>query len=175
VEWAAVVAVVAGLGMLAASAGVEGSVTVGVRGRFVLLGSVALLAAAGFAAGRLSGPARPATLGAVAGLGFGVVAIAARALTSLSPGSLVREPAAYALAVGGLVAFLFYATSLQHGSVTVATAAIVIGETVAPSAVGVLALGDHTRAGFAPVAVAGFALALAGALALARFGEVPER
>jgi hypothetical protein len=35
----------------------------------------------------------------------------------------------------------------------------------------VVLLGDGTRAGFLWVAVVGFALAVAGALALARFGE----
>ncbi len=33
-------------------------------------------------------------------------------------------------------------------------------------------LGDHTRPGFGLIAVAGFVLALASALALARFGEL---
>jgi drug/metabolite transporter (DMT)-like permease len=174
VEWTAVVVVVAGLGMLAVSAGDEGSVAVGTGFRLSLLGWVALLAAAGFAAGQLPGPARPAVLGAVAGLGFGVVAIAARSLTGLSPRHLVADPAAYALVAGGLAAFLCYATSLQHGSVTVATAATVVGETVVPALVGVAVLGDQPRAGFTAVAVAGFALSLVGALTLARFGEVPH-
>jgi hypothetical protein len=48
---------------------------------------------------------------------------------------------------------------------------MVIGETIGPAAVGVAALGDRTREGLAPLAVAGFALAVLGALALARFGE----
>jgi hypothetical protein len=66
---------------------------------------------------------------------------------------------------------LFYASALQRGSVTTATAMMVIGETVLPSLVGVAALGDRTKPGFALVAIAGFSLAVAAALALARFGE----
>jgi hypothetical protein len=39
----------------------------------------------------------------------------------------------------------------------------------------VVVLGDQIRSGFAPVAVAGFVVALAGALLLTRFGEaVPQ-
>jgi hypothetical protein len=71
-----------------------------------------------------------------------------------------------------VVAFLFFATGLQRGAVTVTTGAMVVGETLAPAAVGVLLLGDRTRPGFAPIAVAGFVIAVAGTLALARFGEV---
>jgi hypothetical protein len=85
---------------------------------------------------------------------------------------LLRDPATYALVGAGAVAFLFFATGLQRGAVTVTTGAMVVGETVAPAAVGVLLLGDRTRPGFAPIAIAGFVVAVAGTLALARFGEV---
>jgi hypothetical protein len=136
------------------------------------LACIVLLAGVGFAAGRLADPARSAVLGLVAGLAFGVVALAARVLNDLSVGGLVRDPASYAVAAGGVVAFLFYATGLQRGSVAVTTAALVMGETVVPAVVGVVLLGDSTRTGFAPVAVAGFVVALSGALALARFGQV---
>jgi hypothetical protein len=110
-------------------------------------------------------------LGAVAGLGFGLTALAARSLTNLSPAHLVRDPALYAAVGGGVVAFLFFATGLQRGSVTAVSAAVVVGETAVPAVVGILVLGDHTRPGFAAVAVVGFLLAVAGALALSRFGE----
>jgi drug/metabolite transporter (DMT)-like permease len=174
-EWAAVGAVCAGLAMLASATGPEGSAPAGFGFRLSLLGCVVLLAAAGFAAGRLEDPARSAVLGLIAGLGFGVVALAVRALPDLSPAHLVADPATYALIGGGVVAFLFFATGLQRGAVTVTTGAMVVGETLAPAAVGVLLLGDRTRPGFAPVAVAGFVVALAGTLALARFGEAaPE-
>jgi hypothetical protein len=54
------------------------------------------------------------------------------------------------------------------------TAGLVIGETVLPSVVGVIALGDTTRRGFIPVAVVGFALAIASSLMLARYGSLEE-
>jgi drug/metabolite transporter (DMT)-like permease len=113
-------------------------------------------------------------LGLVAGLGFGVVAISGRIIPSLAPVDLLTEPATYTGVVGGAMAFLFLASALQRGSVTTATAMMVVGETVFPALVGIIALGDRTRPGFTPVAVAGFALAIGGALALARFGEPKE-
>jgi hypothetical protein len=51
---------------------------------------------------------------------------------------------------------------------------MVVGETVGPALVGVIWLGDRTRAGLGRLTVLGFVVAVAGALALARFGEAPE-
>lgn len=170
-EWAAVLAVCAGLALLGSSAGPEGPAHVGQGFHWTLLGCSLALLAVGAAAGRLPGTARSVALGLVAGLGFGLVALAARVLTSLNPVDLLTDPASYALAAAGAAALLFYATALQRGSVTSTTAAMVVAETVVPAAVGVVLLGDHTRPGLAPVAAAGFVLAVAATLVLARFGE----
>jgi hypothetical protein len=170
-EWMAVAAVCVGLAMLGLSAGHESAAQVGAPIRWALLGGVVVLFAVGMSAGRLKGQARAAVLGLVAGLGFGGVAIGARALTSLSPLELLRDPATYAIGLGGTAALLFYSTALQRGSVTTTTAAVVVAETVVPAAIGIWLLGDQTRHGYIPVALAGFVLAVAGALALARFGE----
>ena len=120
--------------------------------------------------GRLKGAKGAAALGAVAGLGFGVVAIAARVLPEIGVetlfsdiGALLREPATYALAVAAVVALLTYSTALQRGTVTQATAPLVVGETVVPAIVGVVMLGDVPREGWEWVAVVGFALAVGGA------------
>ncbi|MGR7002524.1 hypothetical protein ACU686_38410 [Yinghuangia aomiensis] len=48
---------------------------------------------------------------------------------------------------------------------TAVAAALVVGETVLPAAAGIVFLGDRSRAGFVPMAVAGFLLAVAGAIA----------
>jgi hypothetical protein len=101
--------------------------------------------------------------------------VAARVLPGFAPQQLIRDPAAYALAAAGIVSFMLYATALEEGSVTVATALVVLAETTAPAVVGVLFLGDHARAGLRGVAAGGFTLAVLCALALARFGEAGER
>jgi drug/metabolite transporter (DMT)-like permease len=174
-EWGAVIAVCAGLALLGLAAGHENPSKVSIDFRLGLLGCVAFVAVAGVIAGRLPGRWRSATLGIVAGLGFGLVAIGARVVVNLAPLDLLRDPATYVVAGGGIIAFLFYATALQRGSVTTTTAGLVIAETVVPAVVGVAELGDHTRHGFAWVAIIGFVVAVAGALALSRFGEpAPE-
>ncbi len=170
-EWLAVIAVTVGVAMLGSSAGDTGAVNPGDEFRFGLIIAVGVLAVAGFAAARLRGRRRTLTLGMIAGLGYGVVGVGARILIGFWPADLVRDPAAYALAAAGVVSFMFYTAALEHGDVTTATAATVLTETVLPAMIGVIFLGDTTRRGLVGLAAAGFALAVVGALTLARFGE----
>lgn len=170
-EWGAVAAVCGGLALLGLSSGGEGHAHGSDALRWATLGAAAVVLALGAVAGRLPEASRAAALGLGAGFGFGVVEVAVRLIDGINPGTLLANPALYAILVGGAAGFLLLTSALQRGSVTAATAGMVIGETVGPALVGVLALGDRTRHGWAPVAVAGFVLALLGALALARFGE----
>jgi len=171
-EWLAVTGVVAGVGLLGSSAGPEGADQAGVVFKLALIVTIAALGLIGLAAARLLlGPARTLALGLVAGFGYGVIAIAARVLNGFEPLTLLRDPAAYAVAAAGIVSFVFYATALEGGSVTVATAAVVLAETLPPAVIGVVFLGDRTRPGLEPAAVAGFLFAVASAVMLARFGE----
>jgi drug/metabolite transporter (DMT)-like permease len=174
-EWVAVAGVVAGVGLLVSSAGAQGAATVGPEFQLGLIVAVAGVAFAGIAAARLPSPARTPVLGAVAGLGYAVLAVSARILPGFSPQQLVRDPASYTLAVAGIISFLLYASALEGGSVTVATAAVVLAETTPPAVVGVIFLGDSTRRGLTGVAMLGFILAVVCAVALARFGEASER
>jgi drug/metabolite transporter (DMT)-like permease len=170
-EWLAVTGVVAGVGLLGSSAGPEGASQAGVVFKLALIVTIAALGLIGLAAARLRAPARTLALGLVAGFGYGVIGIAARVLNGFEPLTLLRDPAAYAVAAAGIVSFVFYATALEGGSVTVATAAVVLAETLPPAVIGVVFLGDRTRPGLEPAAIIGFLLAVASAVMLARFGE----
>src|SRR5215510_13551447 len=160
-EWLAVGGVILGVAMLGSSAGPHAVTGVSAEFKLALIVAVAGIALAGVVSSRLRPPLRTPALGAVAGLGYGVLAVAARVLPGFSPHHLIRDPAAYALAAAGIVSFMLYATALEDGSVTVATALVVIAETTAPAVVGVLFLDDHARAGMRGVAVLGFSLAVA--------------
>ena len=173
-EWLAVTGVVAGVGLLGSSAGAEGAHQAGAVFKIALIVATAVLGVCGLIAARLRDPARTLVLGTVAGLGYGVLGVAARVLTGFEPLTLIRDPAAYAVVAGGLISFVFYTTALEGGSVTVATAAVVLAETLPPALIGVIFLGDTTRHGLAPVAIIGFAVAVLSALALARFGEAGQ-
>ncbi|MEV0903839.1 hypothetical protein [Streptomyces hokutonensis] len=174
VEWAAVGVVCAGLAMLGLASGAEGDRAGSTALKWAMLGTAGAVLLLGLVGGRLPERGRALTLGLGAGFGFGVVEVAVRLIDSLEPAALVANPATYALLVGGGAGFLLLTTALQRGSVTTATAGLVIGETIGPAAVGVVWLGDRTREGLEWLAVLGFAVAVVGALALARFGEAPE-
>ncbi|MFI6939386.1 hypothetical protein ACIBI4_08955 [Streptomyces sp. NPDC050418] len=172
-EWTAIAVVCAGLAMVGLAAGAEGEKSGSDALKWALLAASVLLLLVGAAGGRLPDKPRALVLGLGAGLGFGVVQVAVRLIDEFSFDELLTNPATYALLIGGGGAFLLLTSALQRGSVPTATAGLVLGETIAPSLVGVIWLGDETRAGLGWLAVLGFAVAVAGALALARFGEAP--
>ncbi|WP_063774323.1 hypothetical protein [Streptacidiphilus rugosus] len=174
-EWLGVAGVCVGLALLGATAGKEGDKHPGDALHWILLGAIVVIAVAGAAAWRLTEPRRAAVMGALCGLGFGVVGLSVRLLPAVHGMDLVpllKDPATYALLCGGAVAFVFMTEGVRGGKVTTATAAMVLGETALPAVLGVILLGDRTRPGMLWLALLGFAVAVAGALALARFGEV---
>jgi len=170
----AVAAVVGGLVLLGLAAGPEGTGTFSGAGRWALLGVSLLLAATALVLGNVYKSAHPALLGTVAGFLFGVFGLAVRILPSVEPAKLVTDPAAYAAIIASATGFLFFTTALQRGSVNATAAALVVGETAVPALIGVTLLGDSARSGYGVVGVFGFLLAVGGALALARFAEIPE-
>lgn len=181
-DWAGLGVVITGLVLVGLSAAEDRTVEVSDAEQWgVLVVSIGLAVAAVFA-GRLRGVTGAATLGAVAGLAFGATAVAARMIPgSLALDHLVAEPqevltspATYALVVAGALAMLAYSTALQRGTVTQATAPLVVCETIAPALVGIALLGDQTRSGWQGVAVLGFTLGVAGAVSLSRHGEAAD-
>jgi drug/metabolite transporter (DMT)-like permease len=173
-EWGAVGVVCAGMALLGIASGTEGDRDGPSALKYMMLGMALAVLGLALLGGRLPDRGRALALGLGAGFGFGVVEVAVRLIDSLTPSALLANPATYALLVGGGAAFVSLTSALQRGSVTTATAGMVIGETIGPALVGVVWLGDRTREGLAWVAVLGFAVAVAGALVLARFGEAPE-
>jgi drug/metabolite transporter (DMT)-like permease len=173
-EWLAVAGVVVGVALLGLSAGAQGASRVGRDFELGLILAVVAVGLAGFAVARLPNPVRTPALGAIAGLGYGVLAVSARILPGFGALQLIKSPASYTLAAAGIVSFLLYATALEGGSVTTATAAVVLAETMPPALIGVIFLGDTTRHGLTEVAGVGFVLAVACAVALARFGEASD-
>ncbi|MFD3566552.1 hypothetical protein [Streptomyces sp. NPDC058667] len=170
VEWTAVAVVCAGLALLALAAGEEGHRDGSEALRWALLATAFGVLLLGVVGGPLPDRPRALVLGLGAGFGFGVVEVGVRLVDGID----FADPAGYALLVGGAAAFLLLTSALQRGSVTTATAGMVLGETIGPAVVGVVWLGDRTREGLGWLAVVGFAVAVAGSLTLARFGEPPE-
>ncbi|HEX4226491.1 MAG TPA: hypothetical protein VHZ97_29275, partial [Pseudonocardiaceae bacterium] len=174
-EWSAVVIVCAGLALLGLSAQSEGAGQGSRAFHWWLLGAAIVLAGVGALVGKLPDTQRTPLLGLVSGLEFGALGLALRVIPSFDILKLLTDPAAYTVAVAGIVAGLFYASALQRGGVVTATAMMLIGETIPAAVLGVWLLGDHARPGWTPIAVCGFVVAVGGACLLARFGEIQKQ
>lgn len=167
----AAVAVLAGALAVVAAAGTEQPAAPAGRGV-----DLALLAGAGavllaLVLLRRSGSATQAVL---AGLGYSVAALGARAVTV--PGAWWRvglEPAAWAVVVAGVAGILGYAAALERGAVGPATALLWSVEVVVPAVAGHALLGDGVRAGWLPAAVVALAVVLACSVVLAGSPAIP--
>ncbi len=163
----ALVGLGAGLAMLASGAKAEHATAVDRVTQWLLLIASGPVLAVGAV---LLGVRRPhvgAALATVAGLAFAGTGIASRMLSDAhSVSAVLSAPATYALIAFGVGGMLFFAAALQRTQVTIATAALFAVQTLAASAVGLLVLGDSTRAGFEAVTAVGFAVTLGSAIAL---------
>ncbi len=168
-EWAAVAGVCTGLAVLTAAAGQTGEQRATGTLEVALAAGLLAIAGGGALAARRRGTVSTSLLSALAGLGFATTAVAARLLPGLSLTAVLTAPAAYLLAAAGALAFLLYSVALQRGAVTAATAPMIVLQTVTPSVVGVLALGDAVRSGWLLPAAAGLVATVAGGIVLARY------
>lgn len=174
-ELAAVGAVGVGLVVLAVSAGPQQPAEVGLWVRSAMVGAVLVIGLLTVVAARQPPGVRSGlALGLLSGLCFAVLALGGRVVLDFHPLALVTDPAAWAMGGAGLLGLLISATALQRASVVTVTAATVSTEAVVGSLLGVVVCGDRPLAGAEAYAVVGFALALAGAVGLARFGGPAE-
>jgi drug/metabolite transporter (DMT)-like permease len=178
-EWLALGCVTAGLTLLALSSRHESATRLDDMDRWLLVISVAVVGSFAYVvARRRHTPSKHDgwALGGLAGLMYGAAGIGARILrTPSTPWRLFLDPALYAMALAGILGLLLYAMALQRGSVTVTTAAVVVAETLIPAIVGITLLGDRPAPGHTALAALGFGMTVAGAVALARYGEPPAR
>ncbi|MFB7631212.1 hypothetical protein ACFC0M_09725 [Streptomyces sp. NPDC056149] len=175
-EWTSIAVVCSALVLLATAAGPEGSGHTPVSTHWWLLIASIVIIGGGTLLVRLLGGRAAILAGLLSGLGFGALGVGVRVLNGVDPfhlPSLLGDPAFYAILVAGIGGMYLHTVALQIGSVNGATAALVVGETVVPGILGVLWLGDSSRPGFAWMAILGFVVAVAGAVAVAWFGE-PE-
>jgi drug/metabolite transporter (DMT)-like permease len=163
-----------GLVLLAASARPERATPLPAVGEWLVLAGIVPVLAVVAVAGRWHGGVAGPGLALGAGLGFGGVGIAARALQIPAPWwHLAWSPLSWAVAGYGVVAMYAYAAALQRGRVTVVAAVTFGVETIHPALIGLGLLGDRARHGFGLVAVAGFVLTVTAVVLLARLAELP--
>ena len=116
---------------------------------------------------RTQGDRGAAVLGAISGLAYGGTALCARALeTDHTLTAVLFDPLTIALLPLAGLGIALFASALQRGLVSVATACQHAAMTIVPAAVGLAFLGDEARAGLEWLAFAGFVLTLASVLGL---------
>lgn len=174
-RWA-VGACLAGLVLVAASAGASRPPTRSPAVDVVLLASVLLLGVAVLVLrrGRHGWP-----LAVVAGLGFGGSALAIRAAYvqgGLEFSTLLSQPATYLVLGFWAVGLIGYSAALSRGQVASMTALLTVTEVLIPGLAGIVLLGDPVRPGWEGALAAGLAVAVIGVVVLARSpGERPRR
>ena len=169
-ERTAVIAVVLGLVLVA------GSAPPGRAPRLPAAATPVLLVAAGLLLASLvpvRRAGRPLLTTVVAGLAFGGVSLAVRAVhvrSSLwtSVLDLLAEPLAWTVLVFGVTGTVLLAAALRRGVVGTVVAVLSVTEVIAPGLVGLALLGDRVRPGWSPVLAAGWLLTVAGVVLLAR-------
>ncbi|SNQ51766.1 putative integral membrane protein transcription factor [Frankia canadensis] len=164
-----------------ASSGVSWGIAAGVVVIVALIGP-ALRAGQGRAGTGIAGPGRAgpeaagqaqagrdragAALGLLSGLAFGGTALCARLIETRPWADVLTDPATWALLAYGGLGLALFAIALQRGAVTTAMAGQCAGETLLPALAGTLLLGDGARSGLAPLAGAGFLMAVIAAFTL---------
>ncbi|MEZ5212849.1 MULTISPECIES: EamA/RhaT family transporter [unclassified Gordonia (in: high G+C Gram-positive bacteria)] len=184
-DWVAIWLVVLSLALLGISSAPSANDHASTTFHWGLLGAAFVIGAIGLVGVYTLGAYAAFVGGFCGGLQFGVIAIAVRVLEGVAPFDPVRvltDPAAWAIAVAGASGFFVQTVALQVGAVNGVTAVLVVGETAAPSVIGVAFLGDHAQAGLGWLAWTGFIGAVIGAILVAwygsgdpdHFGEAPE-
>ncbi|WLP88823.1 hypothetical protein [Gordonia sp. NB41Y] len=169
-DWAAIFLVVGALCMLGASAGHEATTKASFTFHWWLFGITTALAVVGLVVLTLLKQRGALFGGALSGVMYGALAVAARVLEGIHPFdllTLITDPAAWTIAIGGAVAFYVQTVALQLGPVNAVTAVLVVGETGGPSIIGVLFLGDKAVDGLQWMAYVGFVGAIVGAVTVA--------
>jgi hypothetical protein len=176
-DWVAIVTVVVSLCVLGLTAGHVGADTTGPAAHWGVLALSVLILLCGLGLIRLLGARAAVAAGLVAGVLFGAMAVAVRIVDGvdpLRPAVLLSDPASWTVAIAGIGGFYLFTVALQIGSVTGASAALVVGETVVPGITGVLLLGDTAAAGLGWLVTLAFVGAVSGAVAVAMFGAAEK-
>lgn len=139
----------------------------------VLASSWVVIAGLGWvAAHRVHGVPGSVVLGGLAGLAFGVAAVASRPLASaIGVTDLLSNPLLYLIIVQSLTGQLLLALAMQRGSTTAAVAAMDAAFAAPAAAIGLLLLGDQIRPGLEWLATVGFLVTLGTVLALTHYSQ----
>lgn len=164
-HWVAIATMVVGLVLVVLAAGPVGSTHFGTDRTLMLYAGSALVLVLGVLAARWDSRASGLALAVLAGIAYGGSPISTRALVDPHFDAETILPA-LTVVTYGLLGFWLCSLALRRAAVTAVNAPLILLETLVPAVVGIAVFDDRVRAGWWPVAVAGFALSTAGSLVL---------
>ena len=170
-DWLGLGSIAVGLVVLALAVSPQTTVTPTAGTTWVVVGATVTIAA--LAATLALGPPtrwRGLVLAALAGAAFGVLALGAHTVDVSAPVEVLTDPVAWCAGLCGALGLAVSALALRRAAVVPVTALMVGTETVVGAGLGIALAGDRPAGGAGPASVAAFALVLAGALVVARFG-----
>lgn len=159
--WSAVAAIAVGLILLALSAGPAGAARSSTLFAVSLWVGVSLLAVLGWL--WLGAPS--IVLATAAGLGYAGSALAVRGVAGFD---VVSAACALAVPCYGALAFWLYSVALNRTTAAGASGSVIVYQTLVPSVVGLVWLGDGIKPGWEVGVLLGLLLAITGALMLGR-------
>ena len=167
---AAIGVTVLGLLLLATAAAPEAARSVGGLARWCIIVAPVLFAILGAIYVRIQKGYAATILAALSGLCFGGTAVVGRMLSFSPPyWHVIVNPLFIALLAYGLVAILLFTIALQRQRASVVNAVMITFETLAPTIIGLVFLGDHPRAGLWPAMLTGGIFAVSGTLFFAHY------
>jgi len=121
------------------------------------------LAVAGYILARSRSQRATIGLAILAGLAFGGTSIVGRIFSFSRPiWHTMYSPLIFALVASGILGLLLFSIALQRMHATVINATVATSQSLIPSIVGIVVLGDHARNGMWYLIVLGISLALFG-------------
>lgn len=159
--WSAVAAIAGGLVLLALAAGPAGEALRSVGFVAALWMGVVLIALVAW----WWPTAEPIVLATAAGLGYAGSALAVRGIAGLD---YLSFACSFAVPAYGAIAFWLYSVALNRTTAVGASGSVIVYQTLVPSVVGLVWLGDGIKTGWVAGVMAGLLLAMAGALVLGR-------
>ena len=161
--------ILAGLVLLAASANAEATEPVDGLIRYALILAPIPLALAGALLTRLTTHYATIALAAIAGVCFGGTAIIGRmAAINLLDWQSICSLEFLSIVAYGLVGILFFVIALQRNHASIINAAMIAFETIVPTIIGIVALGDRPKEDGWPLLLFGILLALIGTMIITR-------
>lgn len=157
-----------GLILLAIAGSPERAHRIGDTLRLLIILGPLPVAAAGYILAKMKGYRSSIGLAILGGLAFGGTSVVGRILTFSHPvWHVLYNPLVFPLIANGVLGILLFSTALQRAQATVINATMTASQTLIPTVIGIIFLGDVARHGLGYLIIIGTVLTTSGVVGLA--------